>query len=55
MGSQHMKRMTPGATAEEERDLFEIPATESPVIVKWITEFECAQETFWLPLFEGGD
>ena len=31
---QHAKEMTPEATLDEERDLFEQPAPESPVIVK---------------------
>ena len=52
---QHVKKMTPGATLAEERDLFDHPALESPVIVKWFTRSECAWENFWLSLFDGGD
>lgn len=52
---QHMKKMAPGATTDEEKDLFEHPDTESSVIVKWFAKSECAQENFWLPLFEGDD
>lgn len=50
-----MKKMAPGATTDEEKDLFEHPDTESSVIVKWFAKSECAQENFWLPLFEGDD
>lgn len=47
--------MNPGITADEERDLFEHPATENPVIVKWFIKSECARGNFWLLLFEGSD
>lgn len=49
-----MEKMTPGATLAEERDLFDHPVLESP-IVKWFTRSECAWENFWMSLLDGGD